>query len=147
MYVPVYQVQLVREGSIRNRAQLTVPDQAARAARSLIPDDGQEHFGVFLLDVRHRMIGALDLCVGSLSGAVVHPRELFAPAIVHKAAAVVLFHCHPSGDVSPSEEDIALTRRLVAGGALVGIEVLDHVIVSHDSVGSPYHSFSAHGQI
>ena len=147
MYVPVYQVQLVREGSIRDRAQLSAPEQAASVARSLIPDDGQEHFGVFLLDVRHRIIGAIDLCAGSLSGTVVHPREVFAPAIVHKAAGVILFHNHPSGDVSPSNEDIALTRRLVSGGALIGIEVLDHVIVSHDSVGRSYHSFSAHGQL
>ena len=82
-----------------------------------------------------------------ITAAATKPREDYAPAIVHKAAGVILFHNHPSGDVLPSNEDIALTRRLVSGGALIGIEVLDHVIVSHDSVGRPYHSFSAHGQL
>ena len=88
-----------------------------------------EHFGVLLLDIKHRIIGSLEISVGMLTGSLVHPREVFGPALAHKAAALILFHNHPSGDPEPSLEDLTLTRRLAAGGQLLGIEVLDHIVV------------------
>ena len=88
-----------------------------------------EVFGLVAVDVRHRLKREAVVSMGSLSGSVVHPREVFAEAIACRAAGVILFHNHPSGDPEPSEEDLALTRRLVAGGALLGIEVLDHLIL------------------
>jgi len=74
--------------------------------------------------------GITSSSIGSLNASIVHPREVFLPAILHSAASVVLVHNHPSGDPEPSEEDLTITRRLVEVGELVGIQVLDHVIVA-----------------
>jgi len=88
-----------------------------------------EVFGVLALDCRHRLIREEVVSVGCLTASLVHPREVFALAVSSRAAALVLFHNHPSGDPEPSAEDLALTRRLVAAGSLMGIEVLDHLIL------------------
>jgi DNA repair protein RadC len=90
----------------------------------------REHFVVLLLNARHELQARETISIGSLNASIVHPREVFLPAIVHSAASVVLVHNHPSGDPEPSEEDLAITRRLVEVGELVGIGVLDHVIVA-----------------
>jgi DNA repair protein RadC len=114
----------------RDRPQIAVPRDAAEL---LIPQFGAqrvEQFGVLLLDTKHRVLRTRVLSVGTLDASIVHPREVFREAIGSGAAAVVLFHNHPSGDPTPSQDDVLLTRRLVATGELVGIGVLDHVIVS-----------------
>ena len=90
----------------------------------------REHFVVLMLNARHEMQGRETISIGSLNASIVHPREVFLPAIVHSAASIVLVHNHPSGDPEPSEEDLSITRRLVEVGELVGIDVLDHVIVA-----------------
>ena len=90
----------------------------------------KEHFVVLLLNARHEVQARETVSIGSLNASIVHPREVFLPAIVHSAASVVLVHNHPSGDPEPSEEDLGITRRLVQVGELVGIGVLDHVIVA-----------------
>ena len=90
----------------------------------------KEHFVVLLLNARHELQGRETVSIGSLNASIVHPREVFQPAILHSAASVVLVHNHPSGDPEPSEEDLSITRRLVEVGDLVGIGVLDHVIVA-----------------
>ncbi len=82
-----------------------------------------------LLDTKHRVLRTTVLSVGTLDASIVHPREVFREAVAGGAAAIVLFHNHPSGDPEPSREDIALTERLVAAGVLMGIDVLDHVIL------------------
>lgn len=89
----------------------------------------REHFVVLLLNARHEMQRREVVSIGSLNASIVHPREVFLPAILHSAASLVLVHNHPSGDPEPSEEDLSITRRLVDVGELVGIGVLDHVIV------------------
>jgi DNA repair protein RadC len=90
----------------------------------------REHFVVLLLNARHELQCRETVSIGSLNASIVHPREVFLPAILHSAASVVLVHNHPSGDPEPSEEDLNITRRLVQVGELVGIGVLDHVIVA-----------------
>jgi DNA repair protein RadC len=90
----------------------------------------REHFVVLLLNARHELQCRETVSIGSLNASIVHPREVFLPAILHSAASVVLVHNHPSGDPEPSEEDLSITRRLVQVGDLVGIGVLDHVIVA-----------------
>lgn len=84
---------------------------------------------VFLLDARHRLMREEVVSVGSLVATIVHPREVFRPAVRHGAQGVVVVHNHPSGDPGPSEEDVAVTDRLHRCGLLLGIEVLDHVVV------------------
>lgn len=90
----------------------------------------KEHFVVLLLNARHEVQSRETVSVGSLNASIVHPREVFQPAILHSAASVVLVHNHPSGDPEPSEEDLDITKRLVKVGDVVGIAVLDHVIVA-----------------
>ena len=96
-----------------------------------------EQFGVVLLDARHGLMAARLVSSGSLDASTVHPREVFRHAIVGRAAAVVLFHNHPSGDPEPSREDVALTRRMVAAATVLGIEVIDHIVLG----ASRYFSF------
>ena len=114
----------------RDRLQFFTPRDAAEF---LVPQFGTrpvEQFGVILLDTKHRLLRTTLLSVGTLDASIVHPREVFRAAASAGAAALVLFHNHPSGDPTPSEDDIALTKRLVRAGDLMGIPVLDHVIVS-----------------
>jgi DNA repair protein RadC len=102
------------------------------AARHLLPRYAArpvETFGLLALDVRHRLRREAVVSVGCLTASLVHPREVFQEAVVSRAAALVLFHNHPSGDPEPSSEDLALTRRLAAAGTLMGIEVLDHLVL------------------
>ena len=131
-----YRLQLVREGTAEapTAADLSqVLDSPAVVSQLLSPLlDGldREHFVVLALDARNRPIGAHTVSVGSLSAAIVHPREVFKFAILANAAAVILAHNHPSGDCAPSTDDVELTKRLVGAGELLGIAVLDHVVVA-----------------
>lgn len=90
----------------------------------------KEHFVVFFLDSRNQEIKREIISIGTLNTNLVHPREVFESAIRHNAAQILIAHNHPSGDTRPSSEDIALTRRLVSAGKVLGIKILDHIIVS-----------------
>ncbi|MDT8446833.1 MAG: JAB domain-containing protein [bacterium] len=98
----------------------------------------QESFHIAILDNRHRPMSLQMISRGLLDQTLVHPREVFAPALQLQAAAVILIHNHPSGDVRPSNQDLSITKRLCEVGKLVGIKVLDHVIISEES----YFSFA-----
>ena len=97
--------------------------------RGRLPQLDREQFHVVLLDGRNRVQGEVRVSEGSLTAALVHPREVFAPAVRAAAAALVLVHNHPSGDPTPSAEDVVLTERLRQAGDIVGIRVLDHVVI------------------
>ncbi len=90
----------------------------------------KEHFVVLYLNARNQVIHKETVSIGTLNASLVHPREVFQPAVAKSAASIVLTHNHPSGSTSPSEDDIEITRRMVKAGEIMGIEVLDHVIVS-----------------
>jgi len=111
------------------RAPIRGPEDVLAHVRDL-PRARREHFVVLLLNARHELERRETVSIGSLNASIVHPREVFLPAILHSAASVVLVHNHPSGDPEPSEEDLNITRRLIEVGELVGIGVLDHVIVA-----------------
>ena len=114
----------------RERMQITSPRVLAEM---LLPQYGSravEQFGVVLLDTKHRVLRTTVVTVGTLDASIVHPREVFREAASAGAAAIVLFHNHPSGDPEPSQDDVVLTRRLVAAGVLMGIDVVDHVILA-----------------
>jgi DNA repair protein RadC len=89
----------------------------------------REHFRIVMLNTKNQVLAVESVAVGSLNAAIVHPREIFKAAISKSAAAVVLVHNHPSGDPTPSQDDIQITKRLVDAGRLLGIEVLDHVVI------------------
>lgn len=103
----------------------------------------KEHLRGLYLDSHFRLIHDEVISVGSLSGSLVHPREVFRPALERGAVAVILAHNHPSGVVTPSAADIAVTRQLVAAGELLGIHVLDHVIVAAQKFASVPVDYSA----
>ena len=132
---------LVREAAERPR--LGTPRQIAAL---LLPQYGArqvEHFGVVMLDTKHRMLRVRIVSIGCLDSTVVHPREVFREATAASAAAIVLFHNHPSGDPGPSPDDVALTARMVRAGEVMGIDVLDHVILADQR----YFSFAESGQL
>jgi DNA repair protein RadC len=92
----------------------------------------KEHFVVFYLDSRNQEIKREIISIGSLTANLVHPREVFEPAVKNLAAQIILTHNHPSGDPEPSEDDLEITKRLVEAGKLLDIEVIDHIIVVKD---------------
>lgn len=128
-------VELARRVSAASdgrRAAVDSVEAAAALVRPALLDKQKEHFVALLLDNRHHVIRLAPIAIGSLSATLVHPRELFKEAIAASAAAVIVAHNHPSGDPEPSAHDVELTRRLVDAGALLGIEVLDHLIIGSE---------------
>ncbi len=103
----------------------------------------KEHFVVFFLDTRNQEIKREIVSVGSLNANLVHPREVFEPAVKNLAAQIILAHNHPSGNPEPSEDDLKINRRLIEAGKILGIEVLDHIVVTKDR----YLSFREKGLI
>ncbi len=97
----------------------------------------KEHFIILLLNTKNFILGIETISIGSLNSSIVHPRELFKSAINKSAAAIILAHNHPSGDASPSKEDIEVTKRIKSGGQLLGIDVIDHIIIGDNC----YYSF------
>ncbi len=132
---------LTRAG--RQRVQITAPRVVAELLLPLYGDRAVEQFGVVLLDTKHRVLRTTVVTIGTLDASIVHPRDIFREAIAAGAAAIVVFHNHPSGDPEPSDEDVILTHRLVAAGVLMGIDVLDHVILA----GVRYHSMKERGSM
>jgi DNA repair protein RadC len=109
----------------------TTPSQIFEAFRFLMQET-KEYFITLHLDGKNR-ISCLDVVsIGSLNQSIVHPREVFKTALLSSAAAIILVHQHPTGDPSPSSEDIAITRRLKEAGDIIGIKILDHCIIGKD---------------
>lgn len=108
-----------------------------------IRDNKKEHFVIFFLDSRNQEIKREIISVGSLNANLAHPREVFEPAVRYLAAQVIVAHNHPSGDFEPSEDDLTITKRLVEAGKIMGIEVVDHIIVT----GKNFLSFKEKGLI
>jgi DNA repair protein RadC len=116
------------------------------AAAYLLPQFGArpvEQFGLMMLDTKHRLLRTSIVSVGTLDSSPAHPREIFREAASACAAAIVLFHNHPSGDPMPSRDDVDLTRRLVQAGEIMGIDVIDHVILAD----TRYFSFREAGRL
>jgi DNA repair protein RadC len=128
---------------LSSRPQFRLPGEAARF---LLPRFGTrplEAFGILVLDTRNRLKQLQLVSTGSLSGSLVHPREVFREATMLQGAAIIAFHNHPSGDPEPSREDRELTLRLVRAGQILGIELLDHVILA----AGRYWSFKERGEM
>jgi DNA repair protein RadC len=111
------------------RVRLATPRDAAAFLLPAFGSRPVEHFGAVLLDSKHRVIRTTVVAVGTLNSTIVEPRDVFREAVLGTAAAIVVFHNHPSGDPAPSPDDVALTRRLAAVGELMGITVVDHIVL------------------
>ena len=114
--------------------------KTARLLHEWLGKKDREHFVVFHLDARNRMVSREVISVGSLMASLVHPREVFKGALLASAAAIVCGHNHPSGNAAVSQEDVAITKRLIDAGRILGIEVLDHVIVGPAGADGTYTS-------
>ena len=133
-----------RLGSVRNpgRPVISSPADVEGLLRGRIANLDRENFVAVLLNTKNEVVENPTISVGTLSSSLVHPREVFKPAIRASAAGIVLAHNHPSGKVEPSREDREVTRRLVEASEIIGIEVLDHVIL-----GDGYFSMKEHGML
>lgn len=115
------------------RKPLKTPEDIVALVQGRLKDKKKEYFLALLLDTRNQQIKIAEISVGSLDSSIVHPREVFKEAISASAASIVFIHNHPSGDTEASDDDIALTKRLVQAGDIVGINVLDHIIIGGKS--------------
>lgn len=123
------------------REALTSPEAVVRLIKPRLVERKKECFFTVLLDARNRHIRTEQVSVGSLDATIAHPREVFDPAVHDHAPSIIVVHNHPSGDPTPSNEDISLTRRLSEAGKVLGIKLLDHIIIA----GEKYYSFRAQG--
>ena len=114
---------------LESEARYTSPDQVFEHYHYSYRDRRKEYFLALLLDGKNRVIREVQISEGSLNQSIVHPREVFNPAVRESAAAIILVHNHPTGDPSPSREDLEITRRLREAGDLMGVKVLDHIII------------------
>jgi DNA repair protein RadC len=139
-------IELGRRTLVRDMVERPRLTSARQMAAYLLPEYGScavEQFGIVMLDSKFRVIRIKLLSVGCLDSTVVHPREVFREAAAGAAAAIILFHNHPSGDASPSPDDIILTARMVNAGTIMGIDVLDHLILADQM----YYSMMESGQV
>ncbi|MCB1213552.1 MAG: DNA repair protein RadC [Chlamydiia bacterium] len=113
----------------KERVRIQTPTHAYQIVREELENETREKFLILLLDTKAALIKTETIAIGTLNEVLVHPRELFLPAIRHSADSIILAHNHPSGDCTPSNEDLILTKKIVDAGHLLEIQVQDHLIV------------------
>lgn len=142
--LPVYRVQLVREASLFvEQRTASSPASAAEVIRKHLAGADRENLVVLLLDTKLKSIGISTVAVGTLNACMIHPREVFKPAVLHNAHGIIVAHNHPSGDPTPSREDAEIAKRLVESGDILGIYVQDVLIVGETA----HYSFAAEGRL
>ena len=131
--INIVSIKLVKESSLLYKERnIRSPEDAYKLMKHFLEDLDREAFIVISLDVKNSPL-SINIChVGSLNASIVHPREVMKSAILSNAASFMVGHNHPSGNVTPSTEDIEVTKRLVEAGKIIGIELLDHIIVCND---------------
>jgi DNA repair protein RadC len=132
---PIYRALMVRDGTVRAPVEdetLDMPSKAATLLQQYSAGLPQEHFCVCCLNTRNRVIGVSTVYIGTVDELHIRPAEVFRPAITLNAKSIIVAHNHPSGDPTPSPEDVALTRTLGSAGEILGIELLDHIVVGDD---------------
>jgi DNA repair protein RadC len=129
--------QIYAKEKIILKKELNSPQAIFEFLKEKIGKEGKEHFAIMFFDARNKLIFN-DVSIGSISASIVHPREVFNNAVVKGASYIIIAHNHPSGDPSPSLEDMATTKRLVEAGRILGISVQDHVVIGRTS----YYSFA-----
>lgn len=134
---------LQESNKIRYRKSVTNASAAADIVRNKISDFNVEHYIILCFDIKNRLILSKEITMGILTASIVHPRETFETAIKTRSASIIIAHNHPSGDPMPSENDMKVTQRIKEAGKIIGIELIDHIVVTKDS----YYSFAENGKI
>ena len=137
-FIPRFDVRLVRDGRVATLEPVVIrhPSDTLPILEAELSELAYERFVALALNTKNHLTAVLPVSSGSLNASIVHPRELFQRAILANAASIIVCHNHPSGDPTPSPEDIALTRKLVEAGQLVDIPILDHVILGYGKYSS-----------
>lgn len=135
-------LQVYAKEKIKEKKNLDNPKMLFEFLKEKIGREEKEHFAILFFDTRNNLSDSI-ISIGSLNASIVHPREVFNDAVFKKASHVIVAHNHPSGDPTPSVEDINTTKRLVEAGKILGISVLDHMIVTKNN----YYSFAETGSL
>ncbi|URJ36726.3 JAB domain-containing protein [Paenibacillus polymyxa] len=131
--VQVIHLELVREKSMLFAGRkVHKPDDTVQLFREFIGDCDRESFCILTLSTKNQPLALQQVSLGTLNSSILHPREVFKFSILSNAASIIACHNHPSGDPTPSSEDISMSRRLQKSGELLGIELLDHIILGQD---------------
>jgi DNA repair protein RadC len=132
--ISIVSVKLVRESSfLYKQRRITSPSEAYEMVREFLEEEDRERLIACFVDTKNQPLAINVVSVGSLNSSIVSPREIFKAAILCNSAGLILFHNHPSGDTTPSDEDLKATSRVQECGKLLGIDLLDHIIVGNGS--------------
>jgi len=143
--VNIVSLKMVRDSTIHYQDRhIRSPQDSYNIIRTFLEDADREMFVVMALDVKNQPTNIQIAHIGSLNASIVHPREIMKMAILSNAASLIVFHNHPSGHVSPSSEDFDVTKRLKEAGEIMGIELLDHLIISSENT---FYSFKEKGHL
>lgn len=132
--ISIVSIKMVREASVLyDIRKIGSPKDGVELGKKFLGDADREQLIVCCLDTKNQPTAINVVSVGSLNTSIVHPREVFKPAILSNSASIILFHNHPSGDPEPSKEDISITERIKESGNILGIKLIDHIIIGDDS--------------
>jgi DNA repair protein RadC len=149
MDISLVSCKLVKE-DVKRYPELNRGINSAKSVRDIavtlfdLENEPREIFGLLCLDTRNNLNNASIVAIGNLNTSVVHPREIFRTAILSSSNSIIVFHNHPSGDPSPSKEDIEISKAIKKAGELIGIALLDHVVIGHNG---EYHSLADKGEL
>ena len=141
--ISIVSIKMVRESSVLyNIRKISSPNDAVELGKRFLQEEDREKMIVCCLDTKNQPTINV-VAIGTLNNLLVHPREVFKPAILSNSASIILFHNHPSGDTTPSNEDKLITEKIKESGEILGIKLLDHIIIGNNS----YKSFKEEGLI
>ena len=145
MTVQKYRLELVKESKGTYDTKVSGPSDVVEVLNNVFKLNMQceEVFVILCMDTKNKVVGAFEVSRGTINSSIFHPREVFKRAMMCNAASIIAGHNHPSGIVTPSEEDKNITKRLVEAGVMLGMPVIDHLIVGEDS----YYSFKEDGKL
>lgn len=132
--ISIVSIKMVREASVLyDIRKIGSPKDCVELGKKFLDDADREQLIVCCLDTKNQPTAINVVSVGSLNTSIVHPREVFKPAILSNSASIILFHNHPSGDPEPSKEDISISERIRESGSILGIKLIDHIIIGNHS--------------
>lgn len=132
--VDIVSLKVVKESSLLyGKRKISSPSDAIEIGRSMLDGSDREKLLLCCLNTKNEPTNLNIVSIGSLNSSIVHPREVFKLAILGNSASIILFHNHPSGDTTPSKEDINITERIKEAGKIIGIELIDHIILGDEN--------------